>query len=172
MSENRYLNRADNFFNYPDAYRIDLVERNLGEMCAHTISRGGRDADARKIENRAPVKVHLRCDNDQFIIAKLTINIPKWHCKTSQNISVQNSWNELILLWNYCEIWLHVTWKWYWIFTLVTFHPLKPSKMNRSREATWKNTKTFYLTPSTRWDISCWKSMIHIRIIAVLKGLK
>ena len=37
MSENRYLNRADKFLNYPDAYRIDLVERNLGEMCAHTI---------------------------------------------------------------------------------------------------------------------------------------
>ena len=31
------LNRADKFFNYPDAYRIDLVERNRGEMSAHTI---------------------------------------------------------------------------------------------------------------------------------------
>ena len=37
MSENRYLNRADKFFNYPDAYRIDLVERNRGQMMAHTI---------------------------------------------------------------------------------------------------------------------------------------
>ena len=37
MSEISYLNRADKFFNYPDGYRIDLVEQNRGQMMAHTI---------------------------------------------------------------------------------------------------------------------------------------
>ena len=65
MSENRYLNRADKFFNYPDAYRIDLVERNLRQMTAHTIlARSVTRRRNRKIENRALVKVHLRCDNN------------------------------------------------------------------------------------------------------------
>ena len=71
MSENRQLNRADKFLYYLNGFRIDLIQRNLGNNLAPMISRKMSGTDGRtEQENQEScpgvvlprVKVRLRRD--------------------------------------------------------------------------------------------------------------